>query len=107
LRCKGNLYYWNLQTFYLFLIPNPKNSAIKSHFIPIKSYSSGSFGYYTVVYVICTVAFAAMQIQAIILPGKGVSPAALLLQTVRALALIGHQHIIVTAHANDNAVVSA
>ena len=58
-----------------------------------------------VVDIVGTVALVAMEQGAVFLPGQGITGAAILLKTVGALALIGDEHIVVAAGADDDAVV--
>ena len=46
-----------------------------------------------------------MEQGAVLLPGQGITGAAILFKTVGALALIGDEHIVVAAGADDDAVV--
>ena len=58
-----------------------------------------------VVDIVGTIALAAMELGAVFLPGKGITGAAILFKTVGALALIGDEHIVVAAGADDDTVV--
>ena len=58
-----------------------------------------------VVDIVGTVALVAMEQGAVFLPGQGITGAAILLKTVGTLALIGDEHIVVAAGADDDAVV--
>ena len=60
-----------------------------------------------VVDIVGTITLAAMELGAVFLPGKGITGAAILLKTVGTLALIGDEHIVVTAGADDDTVVGA
>ena len=60
-----------------------------------------------VVDIVGTIALAAMELGAVFLPRKGITGAAILLKTVGTLALIGDEHVVVAAGANDDTVVGA
>ena len=60
-----------------------------------------------VIDIIGTVALIAMEQGAVFLPGKGITGAAILFKTVGTLALIGDEHIVVAAGADDDTVVGA
>ena len=60
-----------------------------------------------VIDIIGTVALIAMEQGAVLLPGQGITGAAILLKTVGALALIGDEDIVVAAGADDDTVVGA
>ena len=60
-----------------------------------------------VVDIVGTIALAAMELGAVFLPGKGITGAAILFKTVGTLALIGDEHIVVAAGADDDTVVGA
>ena len=48
-----------------------------------------------------------MEQGAVLLPGQGITGAAILFKTVGTLALIGDEHIVVAAGADDDTVVGA
>lgn len=60
-----------------------------------------------VVNIVGTVALVTMEQGAVLLPGQGITGAAILLKTVGTLALIGDEHVVVAAGANDDTVVGA
>ena len=58
-----------------------------------------------VVNIVGTVALVTMEQGAVLLPGQGITGAAILFKTVGALTLIGDEHIVVAAGADDDTVV--
>ena len=60
-----------------------------------------------VVHIVAAAALGAMELLAVVLPGQGITGAAILFKTVGALALIGDEHIVVAAGADDDTVVGA
>ena len=60
-----------------------------------------------VIDIIGTVALVTMEQGAVLLPGQGITGAAILFKTVGALTLIGDEHIVVAAGADDDTVVGA
>ena len=60
-----------------------------------------------VVDIVGTIALIAMEQGAVVLPGQGITGAAILLKAVGTLALIGDEHIVVAAGADDDTVVGA
>ena len=61
----------------------------------------------TIVDIIGTVTFLTIQLGAVVLPRKWITGAAILFKAVGTLALIGDEHIVVAAGANDDTVVRA
>ena len=60
-----------------------------------------------VIDIIGTVALVTMEQGAVLLPGQGITGAAILFKTVGTLALIGDEHIVIAAGADDDTVVGA
>ena len=81
--------------------------AVEGSLIAIELMASAFADDGAVVDIVGTIALAAMELGAVFLPGKGITGAAILLKTVGALALIGDEHIVVAAGADDDTVVGA
>ena len=81
--------------------------AIKGGLIAVELTASAFADDGAVVDIVGTIALAAMELSAVFLPRKGITGAAILLKTVGTLALIGDDHIVVAAGADDDTVVGA
>ena len=81
--------------------------AIKGGLIAVELTASAFADDGAVVDIVGTIALAAMELGAVFLPGKGITGAAILFKTVGTLALIGDEHIVVAAGADDDTVVGA
>ena len=60
-----------------------------------------------VVHIVAAAALATMELLAVVLPRQGITGAAVLVETVGALAFIGDKGVVVTAGADDNAVAGS
>lgn len=81
--------------------------AVEGSLIAIELMASAFADDGAVVDIVGTIALAAMELGAVFLPGKGITGAAILFKTVGTLALIGDEHIVVAAGADDDTVVGA
>ena len=81
--------------------------AVEGSLIAIELMASAFADNGAVVDIVGTIALAAMELGAVFLPGKGITGAAILFKTVGTLALIGDEHIVVAAGADDDTVVGA
>ena len=81
--------------------------AVEGTLIAIELMASAFADDGAVVDIVGTIALAAMELGAVFLPGKGITGAAILFKTVGTLALIGDEHIVVAAGADDDTVVGA
>ena len=81
--------------------------AIKGGLIAVELTASAFADDGAVVDIVGTIALAAMELGAVFLPRKGITGAAILFKTVGTLALIGDEHIVVAAGADDDTVVGA
>lgn len=88
------------------LVPGADELTVKGSLIAVKLTASVTADNGAVVDIISTVTLAAMKLGAVILPGQGITGAAILLKAVGALALIGDEHIVVAVGADDDTVVS-
>ena len=88
-------------------VPGADELAVKGGLVAVKLTASVAADNGAVVDIISTVTLAAMELGAVFLPGQGITGAAILLKTVGALALIGDEHIVVAAGADDDTVVGA
>ena len=79
--------------------------AIKGGLIAVELTASAFADDGAVVDIVGTIALIAMEQGAVVLPGQGITGAAILLKAVGTLALIGDKNIVVAACADDNAVV--
>ena len=86
-------------------VPDADELAVEGGLIAVKLSATTFADNGAVVDIVGTIALAAMEQGAIVLPGQGITGAAILLKTVGALALIGDEHIVVAAGADDDAVV--
>ena len=60
-----------------------------------------------VVHIVTAATLGAMELLAVVLPGQGITGAAVLVETVGALAFIGDKGVVVTAGADDDAVTGS
>ncbi len=81
--------------------------AVEGGLIAIELVASAFADDSAVVDIVGTIALAAMELGAVLLPGKGITGAAILLKTVGTLALIGDEHIVVATGADDDTIVGA
>ena len=81
--------------------------AVEGSLVAIELMASAFADDGAVVDIVGTIALAAMELGAVFLPGKGITGAAILFKTVGTLALIGDEHIVVAAGADDDTVVGA
>ena len=81
--------------------------AIKGGLIAVELTASAFADDGAVVDIVGTIALAAMELGAVLLPGQGITGAAILFKTVGTLALIGDEHIVIAAGADDDTVVGA
>lgn len=81
--------------------------AVEGSLVAIELMASAFADDGAVVDIVGTIALIAMEQGAVVLPGQGITGAAILLKAVGTLALIGDEHIVVTAGANDDTVVGA
>ena len=87
------------------LVPSADELAVKGGLVAVKLTASVAADNGAVVNIVGTVALVTMEQGAVLLPGQGITGAAILLKTVGALALIGDEHIVVAAGADDDTVV--
>ena len=81
--------------------------AVEGSLVAIELMASAFADDGAVVDIVGTITLAAMELGAVFLPGKGITGAAILFKTVGTLALIGDEHIVVAAGADDDTVVGA
>ena len=81
--------------------------AVEGSLIAIELMASAFADDGAVVDIVGTIALIAMEQDAVVLPGQGITGAAILLKAVGTLALIGDEHIVVAAGADDDTVVGA
>lgn len=60
-----------------------------------------------VVHIVTAAALGAMELLAVVLPGQGITGAAVLVETVGALAFIGDKGVVVAAGADNDAVTGS
>ena len=60
-----------------------------------------------VVHIVAAAALGAMELLAVVLPGQGITGAAVLVETVGALAFIGDKGVVVAAGADNDAVAGS
>lgn len=60
-----------------------------------------------VVHIVAAAALGAMELLAVVLPGQGITGAAVLVETVGALAFIGDKGVVVAAGADNDAVTGS
>ena len=89
------------------LVPSTDELTVEGSLIAVKLTASVTADDSAVVDIVSTVTLAAMELGAVFLPRQGITGAAILLQTVGALAFIGDKHIVVAAGADDDAVVGS
>ena len=87
------------------LVPSTDELTVEGSLIAVKLTASVTADDGAVVDIVSTVTLAAMELGAVFLPRQGITGAAILLKAVGALALIGDEHIVVAAGADDDAVV--
>ena len=86
-------------------VPGADELTVEGGLVAVKLTATAFADNGAVIDIIGTVALVAMELGAVFLPGQGITGAAILLKTVGALALIGDEHIVVAAGADDDAVV--
>lgn len=83
-----------------------EEQAVEGGIVAIEGLTALARGDSAVIHIIVTAAFGTRQLVAALLPSQGVSRTAKLVQAVGTLSLVGNEHVIITAGADDDAVVS-
>ena len=87
------------------LVPSTDELTVEGSLIAVKLTASVTADDGAVVDIVSTVTLAAMELGAVFLPRQGITGTAILLKAVGTLTLIGDEHIVVAAGADDDAVV--
>ncbi len=86
-------------------VPGADELTVEGGLVAVKLTASVAADDGAVVDIVSTIALAAMEHSAVVLPGQGITGATILLKAVGTLALIGDEYIVVTAGADDDAVI--
>ena len=86
-------------------VPSADELAVEGSLVAVELTATAFADNGAVIDIVGTVALVTMEQGAVLLPGQGITGAAILLKTVGALALIGDEHIVIAAGADDDAVV--
>ncbi len=110
--CKGTAISRNRQTFYqLFRIlsaisvPGAEEDAVEGCHVGRELDACIAAGDDSVVDIVGASALGAVELQSAFLPGEGIVRVVMLFQAVGALSVVGYQAVLVTAGADDDAVV--